>query len=755
MRQEGAVHREGKVLETSVQMSEYFQSSMDLLLAEFKRIELKVQLRLLNVRKNNSRSEEDDFKGLYVSEKQIDAIISKIHFQQVQQEGQSSWAENSPIGTLAESLKQYEEYLAAKKKESLRRGLTFRLNELERLFGLSSFNLDILLVCLLPELDLEYQRLYAYLQDDMTKKSPTVNLVLQLLCNSCTDMLKARPAFSPEAPLLKYHLIGLHDDHIPGPTTLFAKFIHVDERITNYLLETNAIDAHLLPFTHLVYPTVKLSDVILSQEMKQLLTKLITQYQGKALICHLCGTYGVGKQTTAEAVCAELGVPMLYVDLNEMVSVDVSPELLVPLIFREGILQNAAIYLDGYDLLLRDEKGIKPAYKAVIKELESYPHLVFLGGEKNWQPRGRLEHKSFIDIKLPVPSYLVRKQLWQQHCNGAPALAVDVDLSDVANKFRFSGGQIRDAITTARNLAKWRDSGNGLVTKQDLYSACHKQSREILSTMTHKIQPKYGWDDIILPEDQMEQLREVCSYVKHYHTVYSHWGFERKLSLGKGLNVLFAGPSGTGKTMAAEIIAHELGLELYKIDLSAIVSKYIGETEKNLDGIFREGQTSNAILFFDEADALFGKRSEVRDSHDRYANIEVAYLLQKMDEYDGVVMLATNLRKNMDEAFSRRMHFAVEFPIPEEPERYRIWRSIFPPETPLTEDTDIKFMARQFRITGGNIKNIALGAAFLAAEDGGYVNTESLVRATKREYQKMGKLCTEGEFARYFELVKG
>lgn len=752
MGQRGAGHRKGSVLETSVQTSEYFQSNIDLLLAEFKRIELKVRLRLLSMRKNNSQSEEDDFKGLYVSEKQIDAIVSNLHFQQ---EGQPSWPENSPIGTLAGSLKQYEEDLVEKKKEGLRRGLTFRLNDLERLFGLSIFDLDTLLVCLLPELDLAYQRIYAYLQDDVTKKSPTVNFVLQLLCNSYTDMLKARQAFSPEAPLLKYHLISLHDDHIPGPTTLLAKFIHVDERITNYLLETNTIDAHLLPFAHLVYPTLKLQDVILTQEIKQLLTKLVTQYKGKALICHLHGIYGVGKQTTAEAVCSEFGVPMLYVDLNEMVLVDIPPELLVPLIFREGILQNAALYLNGYDLLLRDEKVIKPAYKAVMKELENYPHLVFLGGEKNWQPRGRLEYKSFIDIELPVPSYLVRKQLWQQQWNGASALAGDVDLGDVANKFRFSGGQIRDAITTARNLARWRNPGNELVTKQDLYSACRKQSREILNTMAHKIQPKYDWDDIILPEDQMEQLREICSYVKHYSTVYGDWGFERKLSLGKGLNVLFAGPSGTGKTMAAEIIAHELGLELYKIDLSAIVSKYIGETEKNLDRIFQEGQTSNAILFFDEADALFGKRSEVRDSHDRYANIEIAYLLQKMDEYDGIVILATNLRKNMDEAFSRRMHFALEFPIPDENDRYRIWKSIFPPEVPLAKDVDIKFMARQFKITGGNIKNIALGAAFLAAEDGGCLNTENLVRATKREYQKMGKLCTEGEFARYFELVKG
>jgi SpoVK/Ycf46/Vps4 family AAA+-type ATPase len=236
--------------------------------------------------------------------------------------------------------------------------------------------------------------------------------------------------------------------------------------------------------------------------------------------------------------------------------------------------------------------------------------------------------------------------------------------------------------------------------------------------------------------------------------VYSDWGFEKKLSLGKGLNVLFSGPSGTGKTMAAEIVAHELQLDLYKIDLSTIVSKYIGETEKNLNRIFKEGQASNAILFFDEADAIFGKRSEVKDAHDRYANIEIAYLLQKMEEYDGMVVLATNFRKNIDDAFSRRMHFTLDFPVPDELDRKRIWLNIFPGNAPLDKDIDFDFLARQFQITGGNIKNIALGAAFLAAQNGNLINMKNIIRATKREYQKMGKLCTEDDFADYLEIVK-
>jgi len=228
--------------------------------------------------------------------------------------------------------------------------------------------------------------------------------------------------------------------------------------------------------------------------------------------------------------------------------------------------------------------------------------------------------------------------------------------------------------------------------------------------------------------------------------VYGEWGFGRKLSLGKGLSVLFAGPSGTGKTMAAEIIAGELGLDLYKIDLSTVVSKYIGETEKNLSRIFIEAETSNAILFFDEADALFGKRSEVKDSHDRYANIEIGYLLQRMEEYEGVVILATNFRKNMDEAFVRRLHFTVEFPFPNEDDRRRIWERIWPQDTPKSSALNLDFMARRFELTGGNIRNIALASAFLAADNRNIVDMTHLLHATKREYQKMGKVVSESEF---------
>jgi SpoVK/Ycf46/Vps4 family AAA+-type ATPase len=293
-------------------------------------------------------------------------------------------------------------------------------------------------------------------------------------------------------------------------------------------------------------------------------------------------------------------------------------------------------------------------------------------------------------------------------------------------------------------LARWHESP---LTNDDLFAASRAHSNQNLTHLATKIQPRYTWEDIILPEDTLSQLHEMVNMVKHRPTVYDDWGFDRKLALGKGLSALFAGSSGTGKTMSADIMAGVLGLDLYKIDLSTVVSIYIGETEKNLDRIFTEAATSNAILFFDEADAIFGKRSEVKDSHDRYANIEISYLLQRMEMYDGVVILATNLRANLDEAFTRRLHFVVEFPFPEAADRERIWQVNFPVETPLTPDVDFKLLAERFRIPGGNIRNIILSAAFLAAEEKQTVGMKQLLHASQREYQKLGRLIDEKLFA--------
>jgi SpoVK/Ycf46/Vps4 family AAA+-type ATPase len=347
---------------------------------------------------------------------------------------------------------------------------------------------------------------------------------------------------------------------------------------------------------------------------------------------------------------------------------------------------------------------------------------------------------------MPPPPASQRAELWSAALNGGQDDDSPIDVQELATKFRFSAGQIHDAVDTARNLAQWRAGTAAQITAPDIYEACRRRSNQKLASLSRKITPRYQWHHIVLPPSRLQQLRDVCHYVKYREQVFGQWGFGRKSGNGNGLSALFAGPSGTGKTMAAEIIAGELGLDLYKIDLSIVVSKFIGETEKNLSKIFAEAETSNAILFFDEADALFGKRSEVKDAHDRYANIEVGYLLQRIEEYDGIVILATNLRKNIDEAFVRRLQFTIEFPFPNAAERRRLWDVVWPIETPRDAAIDFDGLAERYEITGGSVRNIALASAFLAAHDGQLVTMEHLLRATQRELQKMGKIIAEGDF---------
>ncbi len=727
---------------------EHYATSLQHILAELERLDLLVRVQIGRARQ--MQASDAEFQGLYIPEQEVDALLA-------QPLGMPRWATVPSSFSLEvrTTLDRLAGEIAQRKAESTRLGIILRLKELARLFQLTPFDIDVLLICLAPELDLRYERLYAYLQDDVTKKRPSVDLVMNLLCSSFEAKLRARPRFESDAPLLRHHLLHLFDDPSHQNPPLLGRYLKVDDRIVNYMLDSDEIDIRLLSYVQHTIPQARFDDLLLPSDVKRHLMSLARDKRARddGLIFYFQGPYGVGKQITAEAICRDLGIGLLAVDGERLLNTEGSSfDEMVHLAGREALLQNAAIYWNGFDVLLADDR--RASLDMLLRELEGRRELTFLAGDTTWEPMDGLHNTAFVRIEFPCPTYAERVQLWGRSLDGNIRLGTDVDLSALSNKFRFSGGQIRDAIATARNRALWRSPESGQITMEDLYIGCRAQSNQKLKTLSQKIKPKHTWEDIVLPKDQMAQLREITNYVKYKHVVYGDWGFDRKLSLGKGLNVLFSGPSGTGKTMTTGIMAGELGLDLYKIDLSAVVSKYIGETEKNLSKIFKEAETSNAILFFDEADALFGKRSEVKDSHDRYANIETGYLLQKMEEYEGIVILASNLRKNIDEAFTRRMHFTIEFPFPDEKHRYGIWQNIFPEETPIDLALDFQFLAKNFKISGGNIKNIALHAAFLAAENSGKIHIEHLIRAAKREFQKMGKMCTEVDFADHFDLVK-
>ncbi len=727
---------------------EYYSTSRQHILAELERIDLLIQVQIKRSRQIQSSNEA--FQGLYISEEELEQLLAKPI-------GIPRWANaTTPLSTdeVQTIFTQLTTDIQERKTQSLQHGITLRLEELAHHFALTAIDIDILLICLAPELDLRYESLYSYLHGDVTKKRPSVDLVLNLLCPTLEAKLSVRQRFIPSSPLLKYHLLNLFDDP-SGQQPLLSKYLKIDERIANYLLNIDEIDTRLRVYTNYLVPQIPLNDLFIPVEMKQRL-KLLAQKKEAltgGFIFYFQGSYGVGKQTTAEALCHEFNMGLLVVDGDRIASLlenrlpNSEPsafETTICLLCREARLQKAVLYWKGFDNLLED--GKKVWLESFMRQMEDVNLLTILAGNVTWEPVNALQNIPFLRVEFSHPTTAERMQMWKKCLKHEKSYDSETELKELASKFRFSGGQIEDAAKTAHNLAQWRDPKNEQLTMGDIYAACRLQSNPKLSKLATKINPHYKWDDIILPPDLLKQLREICNSVKYRSLIYDEWGFDRKLAMGKGLNVFFAGLPGTGKTMSADILAGELGLELYKIDLSTVVSKYIGDTEKNLSRIFTEAKTSNAILFFDEADALFGKRSEVRDSHDRYANIETSYLLQQMEEYEGVVILATNLRKNMDDAFIRRMHFSLEFPFPSKKERQRIWEQILPDATPKSPDIDLNFMASRFEIAGGNIRNIALAAAFLAADDSAAIAMNHLICATRREYQKMGKIVSEGEF---------
>jgi len=413
-------------------------------------------------------------------------------------------------------------------------------------------------------------------------------------------------------------------------------------------------------------------------------------------------------------------------------------------LWREAQFQDAVLFLDNLDTL----RQVSPSlYAALAAGLATASGLVIMSGTQPWAPDPR--HLTAVTVvPFAAPDAATRRTCWQARLAAAGISLTEDALSALASRFRLTPGQIDEALAGAFNRAAWRTAAGDPASEmvvEDLFAAARAQSGHELATLARKIEPMTTWHRLVLPDDVTAQLHELVQRAAAQVRVMDTWGFAQTLSRGKGTSALFAGPSGTGKTMAAEIIARDLGVDLYQIDLSSVVSKYIGETEKNLDRIFRAAEDANAVLFFDEADALFGKRSEVRDSHDRYANLEISYLLQRMEAYDGLAILATNLREHLDDAFTRRLSMIVHFPAPDEPGRRRIWQRIWPPETPLAADVNFDFLARQFKLAGGNIQNIALNAAYLAAADGGVVTMGHLRHATRREYQKMGKALSDLE----------
>ncbi len=725
----------------------FYEDNYDHLADELRKLDLLIQRRVMAFRlRIEAMQEAATPQQRYISHGEVDWLLG--------QDG-SPEAEPAELRAIHKQLELRQSEINARVQASLEQEVFLALPQLAHLFALSPFELQTLIICLAPELRRKYDQLYAYLQDDITRKKPSVDLVLDLLCEAPAERWPTRTFFSAQAPLFRAGILRVTDDpQSPSGSSDLARFLKLDPRILDFILGNNTLDGRLHGLVKVFNPSPKMDHVLVEPTIKTKLRNLTQHHfsnrQGdpKRLVLYLYGPYGVGKRDLALGVCGQLNCPLLSLDMTLLLTHEPDLETMLRLAFREGLLQQAAFYIDKIDVLLKEDEKALAFMKKLTNLIAEYGWLVFLAGEKPWSPKGIFAGAVFQAVELPLPDVPLREIAWQRALESLIPGAEPAWAGPLARQFRLTPGQIWDAAEFGRNQAMMQDGQGERITPADLYAACRNQSNQKLGELALKIEPHYSWADIILPEDKVTQLQEICSQTIHHYRVFGEWGFERKLSHGKGLSALFTGPPGTGKTMAAEVIANELQLDLYKVDLSGVVSKYIGETEKNLGQIFHEAETSNAILFFDEADALFGKRTQVSDAHDRYANIETSYLLQKMEEHEGVVILATNLRENMDEAFTRRIRFIVEFPFPDAANRQEIWRTHFPHEAPVGEGIDYEFLSQQIQIAGGNIKNIVLNAAFFAAENGSVINMEHILHGTRREFEKIGKLWDEQNFSK-------
>ena len=634
----------------------------------------------------------------------------------------------------------------ARVERSRQGGLRLPLFELARRFHLSAGEIDVIVACLAVELDRRYERIYGFLHDDMSRRLASPGMMLGLCGPGFSDRLNLRAIFGPQAPLRYFRLLEMLEAGAAMPLSFRA--MRLDERIVSFLIGHPDIDSRVAPYLVSLEADGESATLpLVSGSHEESLVRLAhwaaASKESKKPLVYLHGARNANADQLVADTARRLNVQMLNVDTERLLGAGTDFDEAIFLLFREALLGQACLYLRNFDRAMESPSG-SPRYRAILNRLGEMGSILFASGEQPWSWQLPAEPVVLQVLEVRPDGVLEQMRSWQTVSNHSIA---DADLHRLVSLHPLPVSAIRSVWRVAQGLAA-ANAPEARATIDELRRACRTYTGVPASTLARQIEPRHGWNDLVLPATQLEQLAAICSQAKHSSIVYGAWRFEEKLSLGRGLNVLFCGPPGTGKTMAAEVIASDLGVPLLKIDLSQIVSKYIGETEKNLRQLFDQASSANAILFFDEADALLGKRSDVKDAHDRYANTEIAYLLQRMEEYAGIAILTTNLRQNIDAAFTRRMRFIVDFPFPEDEDRLRIWRSVWPAEVPFAEDVDLACIARQFRLSGGSIRNVALSAAFQAAEQGAPVSMHHLMHATRRELLKMGRLVNEEDHRR-------
>jgi AAA+ superfamily predicted ATPase len=645
---------------------------------------------------------DDPFRGLYVSEQDVDELLAGP-------------AEPVPALAGADVLQIEAE------ADSAAAGADLRLRRLVASFELEPVDIELLLVALAPDLDARFERLYGYLHDDVSRRRASIGLALEL-AGEALDPAAARHRLAA-GPLITGGLVVVED----GDRPFLTRSLRVPDRVAMHLLGDDHADPALVPYLARVHPCRSGDPAALARALTAGATLVYIRERGSSSGRALGG-----------AALAHAGLGTVALDLAPLDSADGVAALTLAAL-REARLRGAGLVAGPVERLAELDR-------VALRRLAGAAWPTVLTGATSWDPER--SHTVPLLVDLDPPGHDARAEMWRE------ALGADLrpklDAAAATGPFQLGPDQVERAARAALLSASLADRP---LDATDLQAGARSQNAAGLERLARRIRPRVAWDDLILPERTIRHVREIAERAAQRERVLEDWQMGTRRAGDRGIVALFAGESGTGKTMAAEVLAEALGLDLYTIDLATVVDKYIGETEKNLDRIFAEADSVNAVLFFDEADAIFGKRSEVKDAHDRYANMETAYLLQRLETFDGIAILATNLKANIDEAFARRLDAVVDFPMPDVEHRRKLWDHCLGPGVPRARTLDLDFCARAFELSGGNIKNIAFAASYFAAAGEGTVDMPELMRATAREYRKLGRLCTPSEFGPYYELV--
>ena len=670
----------------------------------------------------------DELRGLYISDRQVDELLRR--------QSAGVRANADPVAQL-------------RAEASALRALQCTDTPLVRLatrFDLSAFETDLLLLTIAPELSLKYETLYAYLNNDITRKHPTVDLALRVL-DGAGDPSR-RTALSSCGRLF---VLGFLDWLEPSePRSGLARGFVASPPTVHCLLGLPLEDARL-PDGVCSMPPLTQDLELFSASARAVVNDFSARHPLSPGLVVCTGETPIEQFAAARIYAASHGQGVVTLPLSMLAKEAAGWPTLRTRVQLLAMLADAA-------LVVYDELGGFPRDPALLaqltqqmRELASSDLAVIWAVPQDAPWAEGIVDLSFLELRLPPASADDRAATWASALRGLGVAPDALLVDDLAERFSLPSSRIAAAVETA---ARYHPDDPATL-RDTLWQAARRHSAQSLGQLASRVVKPHCYEHLVLPETTLRQVREIAAAIAHRERVYGRWRMAERTGRGNGLMILFAGASGTGKTMTASVIANDLGLDLYRIDLATVVSKYIGETEKNLDRIFVAARHSNGILFFDEADALLGKRSEVKDAHDRYANIEIAYLLQKMEEHEGVVILATNLAKNLDQAFSRRMHYVVDFPKPDAALRERLWRGMFPPAAPLGEDVDFRFLAEQFETSGGEIQMIALDAAFLASAGRQVIGMAEIVQAMARHQQKQGSPAAVSGFRQYHGLVHG